>query len=434
MNIKFRQKWGVIFLLFVTITYLTIFFIDYNSQGKKVKEIYFADQITAAHRILINEYNKMNAGKVKVIPIDFPPLDFSTNDRKEVVARSLRGHGDGIDLFAVDVIWVQRFAKWCEPLDKYFSAKERNNILYKALESCYYDGELVAVPLDMVQGIMYYRKDLLKKIKGGDEIIRKINNYITWKDFINLDQKFSIKKPFYVFPGADFEGFVCCYDEQLLSLKPNYFEEEGFNFETPEAEKTLQLFVDLVNKYKISPPVVSDLTDAASFEYFIRNDDLFLRGWPTYEKDFSENPINIEKQSHLSKAPVPHFKDGEPASVFGGWDLMVSKFSDKKKEVVDFIKFLLSDKSQEIFYKESDFYPIIKKFYYDSSYIKKYPEIIKYKELMETGVHRPAHIEYTKYSKTMSYYFNEAIKKRISVKDALSKCTKAIQLDKLMVQ
>ncbi|MGA9291865.1 MAG: hypothetical protein WBV81_04705 [Ignavibacteriaceae bacterium] len=53
---------------------------------------------------------------------------------------------------------------------------------------------------------------------------------------------------------------------------------------------------------------------------------------------------------------------------------------------------------------------------------------------MKTGVHRPAHIEYTKYSKIMSYYFNEAIKQKISVKEALSKCTKAIRSDKLMVQ
>lgn len=434
MNIKFKQKWGIIFLLFVTITYLTIFFIDYKSEGKKVKEIYFADRITAAHRILIDEYNKMHEGEVKVIPVDFPNTDFSTNDRKEVVARSLRGHGDGIDLFAVDVIWVQRFAKWCEPLDKYFSAKEINNILYPALQSCYYDSELVAVPLDMVQGIMFYRKDLLAKLKNGNEIINKINKNITWKDFINLHLGTSNKKPFYVFPAADFEGLVCCYVEQLLSLKPNYFEEEGFNFETPQAEKTLQLFVDLVNKYKVSPPVVTELTDVLSFEYYIRNDDLFLRGWPTYDKDFSDNPINIQKQNQLAKAPLPHFKDGKPASVFGGWDLMVSKFSDKKKEVIDFIKFLLSDKSQEIFYTESAYYPIIKKFYDDPSYAKKYPEITKYKTLMKTGVHRPSHVEYTKYSKIMSYYFNEAIKQKISVKKALSKCTKAIQLDKLMVQ
>ena len=434
MNIKFKQKWGFIFLLFVTITYLAIFFFDYSYPEKKVKEIYFADRITAAHKILIDEYNKLNAGKVKVIAVDFPNADFSTNERKEVVARSLRGHGDGIDLFAVDVIWVERFAKWCEPLDKYFTEEERNKILNKALGSCYHDGELVAVPLDLVQGVMYYRKDLLEKLKNGKAIINKINNYMTWKDFINLRTESGIKEPFFIFPGADFEGFVCCYDELLLSLNPNYFEEEGFNFETPEAEKALNLFVDLINKYKISPPIVSDLTDFLSFEYFIKNDGIFLRGWPTYDKDFNEEPYDIKKQSNLFKAPIPYFKEGKPASVFGGWDLMVSKFSDKKKDVIDFVKFLLSDKSQEIFYKESAYYPIIKKFYEDSSYIKKYPEVLKYKELMKTGVHRPAHIEYTKFSKIMSYYFNEALKKKISVKEALIKCTKAIQLDKLMVQ
>ncbi len=125
----------------------------------------------------------------------------------------------------------------------------------------------------------------------------------------------------------------------------------------------------------------------------------------------------LKSRINWLKAPFPHFKEGKPASVFGGWDLMVSKFSDKKKEVIDFIKFLLSDKSQEIFYTESAFYPIIKKFYKDPSYVKKYPEITQYKELMKTGVHRPAHIEYTKYSKIMSYYFNEAIKQKISVKE-----------------
>jgi ABC-type glycerol-3-phosphate transport system substrate-binding protein len=242
------------------------------------------------------------------------------------------------------------------------------------------------------------------------------------------------KDPVFIYPGADFEGLVCCYIEQLLSLEPDYFEKEGFNFETPQAEKTLRLFVDLINKYKLSPAAVSDLTDVTSFIYFIKKNGMFLRGWPTYDKDFSDNPIDPLIQGSLAKAPLPHFKEGGPASVFGGWDLMVSKFSDKKKEVIDFIKFLLKDKSQEIFYRESAYYPIIKKFYEDSAYIKKYPEVIKFKEFMKTGVHRPANIEYTKFSKIMSFYFNEALKREITVKTALEKCTRAIRLDKVMVQ
>ena len=125
MNVRLKQKWGLLFLLFVTIAYIIVSSFLYRSNKEDVTEIYFADRITAAHKMLIDKYNELHKGKVKVIPIDFPNFDFSTNERKEMLARSLRGRGDGIDLFAVDPIWVQRFAKWCEPLDKYFSDTER---------------------------------------------------------------------------------------------------------------------------------------------------------------------------------------------------------------------------------------------------------------------------------------------------------------------
>ena len=434
MNIKLKQMWGLVILIVVTLSYLAINVLEVHKSGTEIKKIYFADRMTAAHKILIEEYNELHKGKIEVVPIDFPNEDFSTNERKEVLARSLRGRGDGIDIFAVDIIWVQRFAKWGEPLDNYFTQEEKSKIMDEALESCYYDGELVAAPLDMGQGIMYYRQDLLKKLKNGEDIIKKIQDNITWEDFIKLKNQINLPNPFFTFPAADYEGLVCIYIEELLSLKPKYFEENGFNFETPEAEKTLQLLVDMVNKDNLTPPAVTQYTETSSFKYFINNNGLFLWGWTSYDKDFKDSPVDVAKQVNLRKAPLPYFKNGRPASILGGWDIMISKFSDKKKEAADFIKFLLSNKSQETFFQQSAYYPVIKKFYDDPQYVKKYPEIALYKKLLKTGVHRPAHVEYTKYSKIMSYYFNLAIRKKISVRQALNKCTKAIQLDKLILK
>ena len=373
-------------------------------------------------------------GKVKVLTIDFPHFDFSTNERKEVLARSLRGTGDGIDLFAVDPIWVQRFAKWCEPLDKYFSDTEKKRIMPQAIESCYFEGELVAVPLDYVQGVMYYREDLLKKLNNGDAIIKKINNGITWEEFLKLKSQIHYKGPFYVFPAADYEGLICCYMEMLLSLQPEYFQLYGFNFNKPEAVETLQFMVDLVNKYNITPKVVTNFTEVTSYQYYIKNDGLFLRGWPSYDKDFEDSPTDTSKEKYLRKAPIPYFKDGKPASTIGGWHLMISKFSNKKKEVIDFVKFLLSDKSQETFFRVSGYYPVSKKIIEDSSYSKKYSQIKQIRKFIKSGVHRPAHEEYTRYSKTLSFYIEQAIKKEISVKEALSKTTSAIQLEKNTVK
>jgi len=430
--IKYKQWWISLFLIPLILIYITIFFLKNDGSNKEVTKIYFADRITAAHKILIERYNELHAGKVKVIPIDFPNFDFSTNERKEILARSLRGTGDGIDVFAVDPIWVQRFAKWCEPIDNYFTSNEINKIYKPALESCYFDGHLVAVPLDLVSGIIYYREDILKKLNNGEQIINQIKNNITWDDFIKLKYKIGVNNPFYIFPAADYEGFICCFMELLLSQKPNYFIEKGFAFNTPEAERALQLLVDLVNKYHLTTPQVADFTEVTSYEYFIKNDGLFIRGWQSYDKDFKEAPFDSVKEKHLMKAPLPHLSGCPPTSIFGGWNLMISKFSTKKSEAIDFMKFLISDDSQELFYRYGGYFPIVDSFYKDPKYLKKYPEITDMKKMLSVGKQRPFNADYTRYSKIMSYNFQLAIKNVISVKEALKRATNTIGIEKSM--
>jgi len=422
-------KWtsGVLFLGLLALLYLVPYYLIVQRPEPAVTEIFFADRITEAHRILIEKYNRMHAGRIKVTPIDFPNPDFSTNERKEILARSLRGEGDGIDLLAVDIVWVQRFKKWCEPLGKYFSDAELTRIIPDALYSCRSNGELVAVPLDLVQGVMYYREDLLKSINGGEAAIEALQGNLTWPQFIALRNKLGWTKPYYVFPAADYEGFICIYIEALLGLRPDYFSTIGFNFNTPEARRALQLLVDLVRRDRLTPEVVTTFTEVPSYEYFIRNDGLFIRGWNTFDKDFADAPYDIVKEKHLRKAPIPYFEGGRPASLFGGWNLMISKFSTKKEAVIDFVKFLLSDESQEAFYTHGGYYPVVSSFYDDPESRQRYPEIADIKKLMQTGVHRPSLEDYTNFSKIMSYYFALAVRDKLSVEEATESVTRAIQ-------
>lgn len=433
-NIRWLKRGGGAgYLILLTLLYLAMYFLFLRHQDPAVTEIYFADRITDAHRILIDKYNVMNAGRIKVIPIDFPNKDFTSNERKEILARSLRGEGDGIDLFAVDVVWVQRFAKWCEPLDGYFSPQELGGIMPDGLYSCYADNKLVAVPLFMVQGVMYYREDLLRGLNGGEGVIRAVEQGMTWPEFVATKEKLHWKGPFYVFTGADYEGLICTYVEALLSLKPDYFSTVGFDFETPQARAALQLLVDLVQQNHASPEEVTRFTEVPSYEYFIRNDGLFIRGWNSYDKDFQNAPYDRVKEQHLRKVPVPYFASGRPSSMFGGWDLMVSKFSKKKAAVIDFVKFLLRADSQELFYSRGGFCPVVKSFYEDSTSVRQHPEISGMVERMRTGVHRPPYKDYTNYSKIMSHYFAQAIRKEISVDAALESVNRAILSEKASV-
>jgi multiple sugar transport system substrate-binding protein len=191
--------------------------------------------------------------------------------------------------------------------------------------------------------------------------------------------------------------------------------------------------VDLVQKFHVSPDVVTKFTEVPSYEYFIRNDGLFIRGWNSYDKDFQDAPYDRQKERFLRKAPVPFFRAGHPASVFGGWNLMVSKFSTKKEAVLDFVKFLLQDDSQEVFYARSGFYPVVRSFYEDSASRAKHPEIAGIRELIRTGVHRPPQKDYTNCSKIMSHYFSRAIRNELSVDEALEGVNREIRSEKLLV-
>jgi len=407
-----------LFVTFILGYFFVVYIFNHRTQSS-ITEIRFADRITEAHRILIDKYNSLHAGSIKVVPIDFPLEDFSTDGRKEVLARSLRGEDDAIDLLAVDVIWVHRFAKWCEPLEKYFTEKERAEITESALRSCYLEGELVAVPLDRVQGVMYYREDLLKQFPNGERTIEVLKKGITWQELLKLRTRLKSKGPFYIFPAADFEGLICSYIEILLSLRPKYFETVGFQFNTPEAKVALQLLVDLVHRYHVTPPVVSNFTDVSSYEYFIRNDGLFIRGWTSYDKDFLNAAIDHNKEKNLKKAPIPYLSEGVPTYVFGGWNLMMPKSSTKKEAVINFIKYLLSDESQEIFYTKGGYCPVTNSFYSDSTYRQRYPEICTMNDMMKYGVYRPLQDNYTKYSKIMARYFYLAVLGKMSVDKAL---------------
>ena len=292
------------FLLLGLIVVYIILFPFLKSEEKAVTEIYYADRISAGHQLIIDKFNKQYEGKIKVIPIDFPNMSFSTNERKELLPRSLRGLGDGIDLLAVDVVWVQRFAKWCEPLGKYFSQKEKERFIQPALKSCYDEGNLVALPFDLVEGVMYYREDLINQQKNSDDILKKIKNNFTWEDFIKIKGEMNISNPFYIFPADNFEGLICSFIELVLSLNKTFFDQNNFNLNKEEPRRALQLLVDLVQKYNLTPKAVTDLTDISSYRYFLENDGIFMRGWPTYDKDFINTSLQSDKAKYLKEDSI----------------------------------------------------------------------------------------------------------------------------------
>lgn len=386
-----------------------------------LKRIYFVDNISESHKLAIESFNNINKGRIEVVPIDLPFEKFSTNERKELLIRYLRSGSDKIDLFSVDQIWVPRFAKWTEPLGKYFTDSQKERLLDLAMETCYYENELVALPLYFDIGIMYYNKQILKTLPNYAKIKNELDSSITWEKFIELGQKIrSAVHPFYVFPADDYEGLMCSFVEMLESENEKLFVNDTVSLNTKGAEKSLQFLVDLVDRYKLSPDQITDFREYESYSHFVYNQDIFMRGWPGFYEWYRNNIEDKDVSEIYEIAPVPHFKNGRPASIIGGWNLMMSKNSTKKNEVVEFIKFLQSYDVQSSFYRIDGNLPVLKNIYSDTTFINKYPELKFYIKIFKSGVHRPFSEKYTKCSDIIASYLKLAIQKKISVKEALS--------------
>ena len=435
------EKIFYIIISTMLVTVFVLFTFVFSSNGldsrnaAKVKTIYFVDHISSAHQAVIDLFNERYKGQIKVETVNLSFDKFSTNERKELLARYLRSKNNRIDIFSVDQIWVPRFAKWSIPLKKLIDTSEINSIIPYAYETCLWNDSLVAVPLYIDIALMFYRDDLLKTLPDYTSLKKLINNSITWNDFIHLSKQFDKNKnPFYLFQADDYEGLICSFTELMANENNPIIGKNGeILLNTPAGKKSLQLLVDLVNKNNASPQNVSYLKENESFRYYAKNNGVFLRGWPSMIDDKNEF-LSDENRSQLQMAPLPHFEGTKPKFVFGGWNLMISKFSERMPEVIKFTRFLLSEESQKLMYERGRYLPINKKLYDDTTFTKKYPELIFFNNLFKQGVHRPFIAAYTNVSDIISYYINRAIKNEISVDDALSEATRLIKDKAILVK
>lgn len=381
-------------------------------------KIFFADNISAAHQKVIARFNTIHRGHLEVVPVDLPFTKFSTNERKALLARSLRSKSDRIDVFAVDLIWVSRFAKWSEKLDSYFPASARQNILNHALQSCYFDSTLVALPFYIDISVLYYRRDLLRNLPNFAELESKLKRSITWSELLALGEQMQTRA-LYLFQADAFEGLMCSYLEVLAGMNQYLYRDGILQFRSPEAVQALQFLIDLIHKHKISPPEVVEFREHQSQEYLMKQPGVFLRAWPGFRKE-QITGVPPELQPHnLGIAALPHFDGSEPRAIIGGWNLMISKYSTHRAEALEFVKFLLSAEAQKIMFETGGYLPTNNRVYEDSLYLQQQPELSFFRRLLDGGFHRPQLPNYTTISDILSLYLHRALRRELTAEQAL---------------
>ncbi len=429
----------IIVVIILILSFLFLLYSPFNLTvilEPKIEKIYYVDNISEAHEILIDRFNKQHAGEIEVVPINLPFHQFTTNDRKEILTRSLRSRSDVIDVFAVDLIWIPRFAKWGYPLNYFTDETMLSQVNSKALSVCYQDSLLVAFPLFLDIGVLYYRHDILKAYANGKEIEEQLKKSITWDAFIELGQKLQKNnQPVYVFPGGDYEGMICLFHELLTQQESDQiFYGTEIDLTQQPAKRSLQHLVDFIYRYRFSPRVVTNFNELASYLYANQTKALFYRGWVGYHKQYKNFVTDTAVLGLYRIAPMPHFAGSTTSAVFGGWCLMVSKYSNRYKEAIKFIKFMFEKENQKVLYEVAGYLPVNMEVYNDSAFIKKHPELKEFQQYLEWGRHRPMLGNYTGISEIMSRMFHKALKRELSVDSALLLATQKINEEKTLLR
>src|SRR3989304_8373927 len=110
-------------------------------------------------------------------------LPASTDEQHQFYVINLEGKSADFDLLSMDVIWVPEFARagWFRGLSHLLPQKEENDFFSGPMEAVTYQEKIYAIPWYIDAGLLYYRKDLLKKYgftppETWEELVRIARN------------------------------------------------------------------------------------------------------------------------------------------------------------------------------------------------------------------------------------------------------------------
>lgn len=348
-----------------------------------------------------------------------------SDQRREELVVPLRSGQPDPDVFLMDVVWVAQLAAsdWLEPLSPF---AEKDDL---SLDPFFgdvveladrYRGELVALPVYVDGGLLYYRVDLLAEYGFAGPPG-------TWDELVDCSLKVQEgereRNPgfyAYVWQGAQYEGLVCNFLEVAASTKgwaPHPV--KGYVPGGPETGEALRFMHDLIHVHRISPPnTYTEMKEEQSRIFFQNGNALFERNWP-YAWTLHEAATSPVK-GKIGIARLPHFPGGRSVSTLGGWHAAISRSSDRKREAWQFMSYLSSFRTQKKLALSLGWNPARTDVYEDEEVIRGIPHLPLLEGILKNAVPRPRVPYYSQVSDVLQRHINAALSGKMSETEALS--------------
>ncbi|MGR9131900.1 ABC transporter substrate-binding protein [Rhizobium leguminosarum] len=308
-----------------------------------------------------------------------------------------------IDVYQTDVIWAPQLA------DQFVDLKEAtkdvvSQFFPSIIASQTVNGRLVALPLFTDAPALFYRKDLLEKYgkqppKTWDEMAA------TAKEVQDKERQAGQKDLWgYVFQGNSYEGLTCNALEWVKSSGGGQIvETDGtISINNEKAAAALERAKGWIGT--ISPPGVLAYQEEESRGVWQTGNAVFMRNWPYAYSLGNGADSAVKGKFDVMTLPVAAAGD-KPSSTLGGWNLAVSKYSEKQEAAIALVKFLASKEVQKARAVELSNLPTLTDLYDDKDVAAAQPFMPNWKPIFQDAVPRPSATAKVKYNEVSSKFW-----------------------------
>lgn len=341
-------------------------------------------------------------------------------DSAEQLTQSLRlleAHSATPDVYVIDVVWPGALGKHLLDLRPWIDVNARSH-MPALLRNDVVNGHLVSLPFYLNVGMLYCRRDLLKKY-GYHRAPGNWGELEAMALRIQRGERAAGNRDFwgYVWQGAAYEGLTCNALEWQAGFGGGHIiEPDGtVSVNNPDTIRALRQAARWVGT--ISPPTVLSYTEADSLNAFLSGNAAFLRYWSS-----GFPPARL--RDSVQVALVPAGPRGR-AQVMGGFQLAVSRYSAHPREAARLIEFLTSSEAQMRRALTRGYLPTIPRLYDQPELSNALPQVAELRHAgLESLVARPSTVSGAKYPQVSKAYYemvHDILSRKVEAKEGIAR-------------
>jgi len=336
--------------------------------------------------------------------VKFNKMPALLDDAIPIFQQLLAAKSTDVDVLFLDVIWLGMFKANLLDLKDKIPQADIDAHFKSALEAGLLDGNLVAMPMYMDVGLMFYRKDLLDKY--GFQPPK------TWAELADQAKQIQDKEREagnpdmwgYIWQAKSYEGLTCDAIELIASNGGgSIIDGEGkVTIDNPQAAEAIGWAKSWINT--ISPEGTLNYDEEAGRAVFEAGNAVFHRNWPYVWG--TSNSETSKVAGKVGVMPLPVGAEGQKSSgCLGPMYAAVNKYSAHPDVAVDFVNFLTGPEMQKMRALEGAYNPTIEALYSDAEVLEKIPFLKDNTQAFADAAVRPSGYTGTSYNRVSQAFY-----------------------------